>query len=112
MRPKGLIIVAFVAIFPMLNNDRGVAQPQNHEQLNSFYENCILNKIDKCQSKMILLKTTRSKNLQQAAEKAKEQYRFLLLNKNALIDEMHEQRIGQKNYKVERYLNRRFYETY
>ena len=78
--------------------------------LKEFYEICIEKKIAKCQSK-IILKTSRSKNLQLTAESASEQISFLTLNKATLINEMIELNIGQKPYKIEYYLNSRFYEV-
>lgn len=40
--------------------------------------------------------------------KAEKQVRFLTLNKDMLVDEMIQQDIGQKPYKIEKYLKKRF----
>jgi len=87
------------------------AHSQSNEKLQKFYETCIAKKIAKCQSKTIL-KLSRSENLQLIAEIAVNQARFLSLNKDTLVNEMMEKNIGQKPYKIEYYLNSRFYEAY
>ena len=58
-----------------------------------------------------MLKTSRSENLQLAAEIAANQARFLSLNKDMLVNEMMVKGIGQKTYKIEHYLNSSFYEV-
>ena len=51
------------------------------------------------------LKTSRSEHLRLTAEKAEKEVRFLTLNKDILVVEMIKQYIGQRPYKIERYLN-------
>jgi len=51
-------------------------------------------------------------NAQLVAEKEEKKVRFLTLNKDKLVDEMIKQDVGQKPYKIERYLNKRFAEYY
>jgi hypothetical protein len=49
-------------------------------------------------------------NLRRRADLATRQVTFFTTNKNMLIHEMVDQEIGQKNYKVDYYLNKRFNE--
>ena len=85
------------------------AQSESKDQLKKFYRNCIEKKISNCKAKTAL-KNSRSENLQMKANLAQKQLIFFTNNKNELIDEMIDQQIGYKQYKVEHYLNRRFYE--
>jgi len=111
MKVKALMVI-FVSSFMIITGAIQVsAQSQSDEYLRGFYETCIAEKIAKCQSKSIF-KNSKSKNLQLTAETAAEQARFLTLNKDKLANEMMEQNIGQKPYKIEHYLNSRFYEFY
>ena len=112
MKTKELIIVGLIGVLVIVAAHEIAAQSQTHEQLKNFYETCITQKIVRCQSKYILLNKSRSENLRQTAETSKEKSKFLILNKSVLADEMIDQSIGQKNYKIEQYLNSRFYELH
>jgi hypothetical protein len=106
------VMVIFVSSFMiMIGATQTSAESQSDEHQKKIYETCIVKKIVKCQSKTIL-KTSRSENLQLTAKIAANQARFLSLNKDTLVNEMMEEGIGQKPYKIERYLNSRFYEVY
>ena len=85
------------------------AQSGSNDDLVKYYENCIAKKIYNCKCKTVL-KTSRSVNLQRKADLAARQVTFLTTNKNLLIHEMVERKISPKQYKVEYYLNKRFYE--
>ena len=107
MKAKELIIIGLAGVMILTGAVQIAAESQSDEQLNKFYEDYISEKIAKSQSKTSL-KTSRSENLRLAAEKAEKQVRFLTLNKDILVDEMIKQDIGQKPYKIERYLKKRF----
>ena len=107
MKAKQLIIICLAGVMIFTGAVQIAAESQTDEQLNEFYENYISEKIVKSQSKTNL-KTSRSENLRLAAEKAEKQVRFLTLNKDILVDEMIKQDIGQKPYKIEKYLTKRF----
>lgn len=111
MKAKELIIVALAGVMILTGAVQIFAQSQLDEQLNKFYKDYISEKIAKVQAK-ISLKTSRSANLRLAAAKAEKQAEFLTVNKDILADEMVKQDIGQKPYKVEKYLNERFFESY
>ena len=109
MKAKELFIIVLAGAMIFTGAVQIAAESQSDEQLNEFYETYISEKIAKSQSKT-LLKTSRSENLRLAAEKAEKKVRFLTLNKDILIDEMIEQDIGQRPYKIQKYLNKRFSE--
>ena len=102
MKVKALMVIFVSSLMIMLGVGQISAESQSDEHVK---------KIAKCQSKTIL-KTSRSENLQLTAEIAADQVRFLSLNKDTLVNEMMEKGIGPKPYKIEHYLNSRFYEVY
>ena len=79
------------------------------EQLKQFYQDCIMNNIAKCQSKTVL-HTSKSGNLKSCAALYVKKASFLTSYKDILISEMMEHRIDAKPYKVDYYLNKRFFE--
>ena len=111
MKVKALMIVFLSSFIVITGATQMSAQSQSDEHLKKMYETRIAKKIAKCQSK-IILKSSRSENLQETAETAAEQAHFLTLNKDTLVGEMMERNIGPKPYKIEFYLNSRFYEIY
>jgi hypothetical protein len=111
MKVQALMVIFLSSLMIMIGAGQISAESQSDGHLKKKYETCIVKKIAKCQSKTNL-KTSRSENLQLTAEIAADQVRFLSLNKNTLVNEMMEKGIGQKPYKIEHYLNSRFYEVY
>jgi len=104
-------IVFLAGLMVIISTAPVKAQSESKDHLVKYYENCIVKKIHNCKGKTVL-KTSRSVNLQRKADLAARQVTFLTTNKNILIHEMVEQEIGPKRYKVEYYLNKRFYEIY
>lgn len=102
-------IVFLAGLMVIISTAPVKAQSESKDHLVKYYENCIVKKIYNCKGKTVL-KTSRSVNLQRKADLAARQVTFLTTNKNILIHEMVEQEIGPKRYKVEYYLNKRFYE--
>jgi len=111
MKVKALMVIFMWSFMIIIGSTQISAHSKSNEKLQKFYETCIAKKIAKCQSKT-MLKISRSENLQLTAEIAANQARFLSLNKDTLVNEMMEKNIGQKPYKIEYYLNSRFYEAY
>jgi hypothetical protein len=109
MGAKELIIAGMVGVMVFIGVAQIAAESKPDEQLYKFYETYISGKISKSQSKAFL-KTSRSENLRLAAEKAEKQASFLTFKKDILVDEMIKQDIGQKPYKIDYYLNKRFSE--
>jgi hypothetical protein len=111
MTAKLWCIALLASLFVMGINSPVEAQSESKEDLAKYYESCIVKKIYNCKGKTVL-KTSRSVNLQRKANLATKQVTFLTTNKNILIEEMVEEGISPKRYKVEYYLNKRFYEMY
>lgn len=108
MKAKACCIVFLVSYMVIIGTTQVTAQSESKGQLIKFYERCIKKKISNCKAKT-LLNTSRSVNLQREADLAIKKVTFFTSNKNMLINEMVEQEIGDKPYKVEYYLNKRFY---
>ena len=109
MTAKVWCIVFMAALLVIIGAESVKAQSESKDRLVKYYENCITKKISNCNAKTIL-RTSRSVNLQRKADLSLRQVTFFTRNKNILIDEMIEQGIDPKPYKVEYYLNKRFYE--
>ncbi|MGB5424559.1 MAG: hypothetical protein WBN03_20505 [Desulfobacterales bacterium] len=76
----------------------------------TFYANCIDRKITCCDCKGELWHS-RSKNLRSCSRLAILKAIFLSANKEQLIREMEASGVAMKTYKVDYYLNKRFYEN-
>ena len=109
VKAKVCCIVSLVLVMAVIGAALAAAQSVSKDQLLKYYESCITKKISNCGAKTAL-KTSRSVNLRRKADLATRQVTFFSTNKNMLINEMVDQGIGQKQYKVEYYLNKRFYE--
>jgi hypothetical protein len=110
MKTKAICIVCLVSFVLIIGPASLTAQSESEAQLIKFYESCIQKKISNCDAKTVL-KTSRSGNLQRKADLSIRQIQFVTTNKDMLINEMLDQGIGYKEYKVEYYLNKRFFET-
>jgi hypothetical protein len=86
------------------------AEIDNDSQLMKYYENFINDKIAKCHSKA-QLKDSKLVHLQSCAAKEIKRAAFLSENKEMLIQEMVKRDIGMKQYKIEYFLNKKFYES-
>jgi hypothetical protein len=109
MKAKVCCIVSLVLVMAVIGAAPAAAQSVSKDQLVKYYKSCITKKITNCSAKTTL-KTSRSVNLRRRADLATRQVTFFTTNKNMLIHEMVDQEIGQKNYKVDYYLNKRFNE--
>ena len=102
-------IISLLSFIFVVASMPATAQPESKDQPLKFYESCITKKIANYRAKSTL-KNSRSFNLRRRADLAKKQVIFFASNKNMLFDEMVEQEIDQKRYKVDYYLNKRFSE--
>jgi hypothetical protein len=109
MRAKVCCIVSLVLVMAVIGAALAAAQSISKYQLVKYYKSCIMKKISNCSAKTAL-KTSRSVNLRRKADLATRQVTFFTTNENMLINEMVDQEIGQKHYKVDYYLNKRFNE--
>lgn len=76
----------------------------------AFYTNCIDKKITCCDCKGRMW-NSRSENLRSCSRLAILKAIFLSANKEQLIREMEANGVAMKTYKVDYYLNKRFYEN-
>ena len=111
MKIDGICIVFLLSVMLVIGSTPLTVQSGSDDQLLKFYESCIQKKISNCNAKKVL-KTSRSQNLQKKADLSIRQVTFYTRNKNMLINEMVDQGIGFKPYKVDYYLNKRFHETF
>jgi hypothetical protein len=95
-------VITFIGFFPStcISSDK--------KKLAKFYEDCISCEIAKCEAKTALCKS-RSAKLRCCAAKKLKKMEFLKNNKDMLIEEMIKNDIGVKPYKIEYFLNKKFY---
>ena len=82
------------------------------EDLTKVYENCIVKKIEKCESQADLLHTSGSVTLRQYAELQDKKAQFFYLEKETLINLMIQNRLEPKQYKMEHFLENQFYRSF
>jgi len=99
------ILVLFLGSFPALCDDN-----QKNSQLKKYYENFINERISKCQSKA-QLKESKSIHLRNCAFMEIKKANYFIANKEMLINEMVINDIGVKQYKIEYFLNTKFFEN-
>jgi len=108
MKYKRLIVIFWVIAIIVSGAAQITAQSESDNHMKKYYEDCIAEKIAKCQSKIDMEKS-RSKNLRLNAAIAAEKARFLSLNLDMLVEEMVEKNIGRKVYKIDVFLNKKFF---
>ena len=111
MRGKTFVIATMIIVFIVIGALSATGQWGKNEQLKKYYKNYISKCISKNQSKAGL-KASKSANLRSCAALSKQKVIFLTNNQNMLVNEMLENQVGTKSYKIEHYLNKRFHETY
>ena len=103
-----IIIFLMITFFALLWASPTVSQMTANTKLYTFYgafiDECIL----KCESKNSM-RDSKLKHIQQAAAKHCLKAGFLKRHKAQLIEEMITNTIGTKHYKINYYLNNRFY---
>jgi hypothetical protein len=111
MPVKVLIICMILCIFAFTGPLTSTAfSGEDHEKIAKYYESCIVREIAKCESKLVLLRMSKSKNLKDYAEMKAQKAEYLNAEKEVLIEEMLEMQLEPKQYKVELYLQSRFNE--
>jgi len=68
MQAKVLIINLTIAVSAFMGLLNSTAFSGDHEELAKYYKTCIVREIVKCDSKLVLLSTSKSKNLQEDAK--------------------------------------------
>ena len=112
MRVKTLIIGLIICATVFWGPVNTISFSDNSGEISNFYKNCVLKEIAKCESKIDLLKTTKSKNLQEDVEKEALKAKFLKAEMNLLIEKMIELKIEPRHHKVELFLNSQFHDRY
>jgi hypothetical protein len=104
------ISVIFMTIFAsFLGNLSAISEDGQNTQIIKYYENMINETISKCHSKANL-KESKSVHLQSCAAEKLKKAKFLSKNKEMLIKEMVKKDIAAKQYKIEYFLNKKFFE--
>jgi hypothetical protein len=83
---------------------------EDHEKILKYFENCIFREISKCESKLALLATSKSKHLKDYAAMESQKAAYLKAEREMLIKWMLEMQLEPKHYKVEVFLTSRFHE--
>ena len=110
MYVKVLIICIIVCISAFIGPLTSTAfSGGDHADIAKYYEGCIVREIAKCESKLVLLATSKSKNLKDYVALKALKAKFLNAEKEVLIEEMVEMQLEPKQYKVELYLRSRFH---
>ena len=105
-----ILSVFFMMIFAsFLGNLSAISEDGQNTQIIRHYENVINETISKCHSKA-RLKESKSVHLQSCASVKLKKASFLSKNKKMLIKEMVKKDIDAKKYKIEYFLNNKFYE--
>ncbi len=110
MKRKVLILAETVMFVTLIGVLPVMGQAGEDEKLRRYYNDYILKCISKSQSKASL-QTSQYQNLKSCGTLSKQKFIFLTNNQDRLVDEMIKNKIGTKSYKIEYYLNQRFYET-
>jgi hypothetical protein len=99
------ILVLFLGTSAALGNDI-----EKISQIKKYYEHIINEMINRCHSKAHL-KESKSTNLQNCALMEIKKANYFTANKEMLVNEMVKSNIGVKQYKIEYFLNSKFYEN-
>ena len=110
MKAKVLVLGLVISVAAFMGPLNSTSFSGDFNEKAKFYEGCIDREILKCESKVNMFKSSRSKNLQNYATIKAQKAEFLKNEKEALVKEMIEMRLDQKHYKIERFLNSRFHD--
>ena len=108
MKAKVFTVCLSVGVFAFLVMLNSTTFSGDHEEIAKYYESCIVREIKKCDLKLVLLRKSRSKNLQDYARMEALKAEFFRADKDMLVKEMIETQIEPKHYKIELFLNSRF----
>ena len=110
MRGTALIISTMFMVVTLIGALPATGQAGDEVQLEKYYNEYISKSISKNQSKASL-QTSKSENLRSSGAVCAQKVTFLTNNRTSLVDEMIENKVGTKPYKIDHYLNKRFHET-
>lgn len=110
MNTQVFFITLLTATVALMSTLPAAVAPPVIDESSNLYEAYIHKYISRCQTKEALLKKLKLKNIQKIVSQAKKKAVFLSENKEQLIGEMIEKKIGEKQYLIKLYLNKRFHE--
>ena len=110
MRETALIISTMLMVVILVGALPATGQADEEGQLEKYYNEYISKSILKNQSKTSL-QYSKSENLRSSGAVCEQKVAFLTSNRDTLVDEMIQNKIGTKPYKIDYYLNKRFHET-
>jgi len=110
MKVAKYITYVTIAIIFMLWAVPVMSQQPSNDKLKAFYEASIDERISKCESKTAML-NSKFGNVRSAAENALLKAEFLNNYKEILVQDMISSNVGIKPYKIDYYLNQRFFAT-
>ncbi len=108
MRVPQIIILLMIIFLALIWASTTVSQTTTTAKLETYYEAYIDACILKCESKGSM-RDSRMKHIRQEAAKHSLKADFLKRHKAELIEELVGKDIGTKHYKINYYLNNRFY---
>lgn len=111
MREKIFVIATMIMVVIFMGAVSASGQSGENEQLRKYYKDYISKCISKNQSKAGL-QDSKSANLRSCGALSKQKVIYLTNNQNTLINELVDNQVGTKPYKIEYYLNKRFHQTY
>lgn len=111
MREKIFVIATMIMVVIFMGAVSAAGQSGENEQLRKYYKDYISKCISKNQSKADL-QDSKSANLRSCGALSKQKVIYLTNNQNTLINELVDNQVGTKPYKIEYYLNKRFHQTY
>jgi hypothetical protein len=109
MKIKILSVIFMLILAAFLGNLSAISEDGQNTQTIKYYEIILNETISKCHSKA-QLKGSKSVHLQSCAAIKLKKANFLIKNKEMLIKEMVKNAIDAKQYKIEYFLNKKFYE--
>ena len=111
MHAKALVTGLMIFVGALIGVLHPTGAAGQKEDLTKVYENCIVKKIEKCESQADLLYTSWSVTLRQYAALQDKKAQFFYLEKETLINLMIQNRLEPKQYKIEHFLKDQFYKS-
>lgn len=95
MQEKILIMILIIGVSVLVGPLNLAVFSGDRGELVEFFNSCIAKEIAKCETKMVLLSASKSKNLQDYAKMKAQKAEFLNAEKKMLVDEMLEMQMSR-----------------
>lgn len=109
MYPKLLAIGLMIAAGAMVGGQLSTGIAGDKGGPAKIYESCIVKKIEKCESLVEMLQTSRSVTLRNYAIVYDQKAQFLDAQRELLINTMIHMQLEPKQYKIDHFLDQQFY---